>query len=60
MYLSHYMYHGLVTAFTYVIVFLVICIYMMYVSLPLSHVCCLFSLFKFMFLLLYNLSIFHT
>ena len=52
------MYHGLVT-FTYIVVLL--SLYMlMYVVSPLSHMCCFFSLFIHMSILLYNLSIFHT
>ena len=58
MYLYHYMYHGLVTTFY---IHCTCLIYMMmYVSSHLSYMCCLFSLFIHMFLLLYNLSMFHT
>ena len=60
--LSYNMYHGLVTTFTYIVFICYIYIYMMmmYVSSPLSHMCCFFSLFIHMVLLLYNLSMFHT
>ena len=58
MYLSHFMYHGLVT--TLHTLYLLDMYMMMYVSSPLSHMCWFFSLFMPMFLLLYNLSLFHN
>ena len=59
------MYHGLVTTFITYIVFFDIYIYiyiyeMCMFYLPLSHICCFFSIFIHMFLLVYNLSMFHT
>ena len=59
LYLSHYMYHCLVT-FTYIVVLLLFIYMMMYVISTLSHMCCFFSLFIHMSFLLYNLSLFHT
>ena len=58
---SHYMYYGLVTTFITYIVFLWY-IYMRWCifSSLLSHMCCFFSIFIHMFLLVYNLSMFHT
>ena len=57
-YLSHFMYRGLVT-FTYIVVLLFSIYMMMYVVSLLSHMCCFFSLFIYIFFLLYNLFIFH-
>ena len=51
MYLSHYMYHGLVITFTYIV--LLLSIYMMYVSSP--YLTCVVS-----FLSLYTCFFFYT
>ena len=56
---SHFTYYGLVT-FLLIHCSASFYINMMYVSSPLSHMCCFFSLFIHMFLHLYKLSIFHT
>ena len=58
MYISHYMYLDLVTFLHTLYLFDIydndVCF------AHLSHMCCFFSLFIHMFLILYNLSIFHT
>ena len=36
------------------------CIVDIYISSPLSYMCCFLSIFIHMFLLVYNLSMFHT
>ena len=55
---SHFMYHGLVTIFTYIVFFFLYIWWCMFFTL--SHMCCLYSLFIHMFILLFNLSMFHT
>ena len=58
LYSSHYMYLGLVT-FLYTLYLFDIYDDDVCFS-TLSHMCCFFSLYMHMFLILYNLSIFHT
>ena len=68
LYSSHYMYLGLMTFLhtfyfiyinIYVCMCVCVCVYDVCFS-PLSHMCFFFSLFMLVFLLLYNLSTFHT
>ena len=60
---SHYKYHGLVTIgfffFTYILFFDIYMRCCMFSS-PLSPMCCFFSIFMHVLLLVYNLSMFHT
>ena len=55
---SHFTYHGLVIIFTYIVFFFLYIWWCMFFSL--FHMCCFFSHFIHMFLLLYDLSMFHT